>query len=497
MFFQIAVGVLMFSDYVYHRWTENDDAAAARGKPGEMSVPRTMEGAPLPLIYGTFRVQSPVLAWVGNWFTEPLSGRFKYFLDYLWMVGVPFNGGTASLVAIYAGNINVPLLLRDTSVDPAAWNHPGRTRYLAHNATEVFGGDGKGGGIQGEVAFFDGRSTQRLSDGINHGDFTIDYTEVQAYLTGDRPAPGDPNTVYSSLDASLIPGYRNQALCFLYSWGGSESPTILAYSFVVRALSTGSASDLGNSLADDADPAAVIYDLLTSPWGKLALPTSKIDLVSFAAASTTLVSENHGYSMAVETTTDATQIIGDILRQIDGVMYEEPTTGKMELHLVRNDYNLADLTDINPDNAILTEYSVQAWSETFNQVRVMFTDRANAYAEGVATGQNGANVMNQGGKLRSTDIRFAGCCERALAQRLASRELAATTRPLAKATVVVDRSFYLARPGQVFTLTWPELGISGMVMRVARVDLGQLHKGEITLNLMRDVFDAAQGAFPI
>jgi len=36
-----------------------------------------------------------------------------------------------------------------------------------------------------------------------------------------------------------------------------------------------------------------------------------------------------------------------------------------------------------------------------------------------------------------------------------------------------------------------------MVMRVVRVDRGQLHKGEITLDLIRDLFDVQLGAFPV
>jgi hypothetical protein len=68
---------------------------------------------------------------------------------------------------------------------------------------------------------------------------------------------------------------------------------------------------------------------------------------------------------------------------------------------------------------------------------------------------------------------------------------------MVKATAMVNRSFYLTRPGDVLSFTWPQLGISKMAMRVARVDLGQLHAGEITLDLIRDIFDVSVGAFPV
>jgi hypothetical protein len=158
-----------------------------------------------------------------------------------------------------------------------------------------------------------------------------------------------------------------------------------------------------------------------------------------------------------------------------------------------------ELDDINPDNAEPGNgswYSIQGWSETINQVRVTFTDRDANYGDGVVVGQNMANVIAQGGKLRSTDIHFPGCCTKTLANRLASRELAVVSRPMVKATVVVNRQFHDKVPGDVVTFTWPKLNIDRMVMRIVSIDLGQLHSNQITLNLMRDVFDVSNGAFP-
>jgi hypothetical protein len=130
-----------------------------------------------------------------------------------------------------------------------------------------------------------------------------------------------------------------------------------------------------------------------------------------------------------------------------------------------------------------------------NQVRVRFTDRLNDHADGLAIGQNQANVIGQGGKLRSLELTFVGCTSRAVAESIASRELGAASRPIVKATVIVNRSFYAKRPGDVVTLTWPELGVDHMIMRIVRIDLGQLHDGKIKIDMIRDVFDVKLGAF--
>lgn len=497
-------GGLLLGDFIYHRWLEPKPPPL---QPGAMSVPQTTEGSIVPLIYGTCRVRAPVLAWIGNWGADAIGSdpidHFIYFVNTLWIVGVPFYHGTASFVNIYASDRLLNIIPRGAPVgDDIHYDTAGRTRFLTHDPTgsevdlKFFGGPGQGGGIAGEIAFYDGRTSQLISDGTNHGDKNLDKTEIQAYLTGDSPSAGIPNQVYSSIDAAEIPSYRGMALCFLYAWGGAETPVQVSYSFEVKALSTGSASDLGRSLEFDADPASVIIDLLTSPFGKCALPLSKIDTASFGAASLTLYNEGHGYSRAIEQPDDAIAIINDVLKQTDGVLYEEPTTGLIEYHLIRADYTIESLTDINPDNAQLQNYQVQGWSETINQVRLTYTSRQNNYNDAQIIAQNPANVAYQGGKLRSVDVHYVGCSTPELAQKLASRELAATSTPIAKATVVVSREFYAARPGHVFTFTWPELGIDHMVMRAARANLGQLHDGKITLDLMRDIFDATLGAFP-
>jgi hypothetical protein len=241
-------------------------------------------------------------------------------------------------------------------------------------------------------------------------------------------------------------------------------------------------------------------DLLTSPWGKLALPIAKIDLPSFQAASLTLFNEGHGYSRSIEQTDDAWTIITDVLRQIDAVLYPEPTTGRFVLKLIRNDYDITKALDVNPSNMQPPKsgwYVVSSYSETLNQVRVTWTDRTANYANNIAIGQDPANVVGQGQKLRALDLHFVGCTNRTLATQLASRELTVVSQPLAKATVVVNRTFYAKRLGDVVTLTWPELGISKMVMRIARIDFGQLHGGSITMDLLRDVFDQTLGAYPV
>ena len=494
MWFQIAAGLLMFGEFVYYGTRD-----APHPPPAQFSLPKTDEGSAIPIVYGTCRVRSAPLAWAGNWDPEPTGGVNVYSLNMLWVVGAPFTNGTMALASIYVNNFKLILLPFTPPVGVIPGPFTGQSTFTTSNGFNLFGGPGLGGGIVGTVEFWDGRSTQTISNGL-HGGPGSHASTIQAYVSGDIPTSPPAPFVLGSVDPTLIPGYRNLALCFLSAWEIGETAQMVPYSFEVTSLSSGSAADMGRSLPNDADPAAVLYDLLTGVWGRLALGTDKLNIGSFQTASLTLYGEGHGYSRAIETTDDATIVIGDVLRQINGIIFQEPTTGQLTLKLIRNDYDVNILPTVNPDNARPDGsgwYQVSGWSETLNQIRVIYTNRASAYADDQAIAQNAANVTAQGGKLRSMDVRFAGCSSADLARKLAARELNAVSRPQATASVVVNRSFYGIRPGDVVRFTWPQLGISNMVMRVANVDLGQLHKGEIALKMIRDVFDTQIGAFPV
>jgi putative tail protein len=502
MWFEIIAATIIVGSWVYHRWIEDHPSAP---KPPSLTLPRVDEGTPLPLIYGTVRVRTPVLIWSGNHFqpgeTHDTIGHTgtivmnHYSFDALFVLGIPFFGGQTVFNAAWAGDTPL-VLLQDVEAQPNsfAFSIPQITSPVPPALDQRMIVNG---------VFYPGSATQDVTDGANCRDpassglffDSIGYDNV-TQSTSYRAA-----LLENSDDITLVPGHRNIAVAYMHI-GLGASPSVPAFSFQLKSLSTGTSSDLGNSMADDADPAAVIYDILTAPW-KLGLSPSLIDIPSFQAASATLFSESHGYSRYIDQSQDADSIIADILKQIDGLIYQEPTTGKLVLKLFRADYGsppFALIDNLNPDNARpagSSWYTIQGWGELPNQVQLTWTDRANNYADGVAIAQDEGAINTQGSRIRSVSLRMIGCCIGTLAQKLASRELAAVSRPAVKATMIVDRRFYTKRPGDVVTLTWPQLGITTMPMRIVRVDLGQLHAGDITLDLYRDIYDVSLGAFPV
>lgn len=530
MWFEVIVGAVMLGSYIYHRWIEEHPALPV---PPQVTVPRTAEGSPLPLVYGQCRIRSPVSVWAGNYFAPgtvytpwnriPGEGSGStssfYSVDILLCLGIPFYSTAAAGVTFvstlrgaWVGDTPLRMTINSVTGTPAQACFGG----VGDTNPNDLGKDFSFTGI-----YYRGTWDQSVLDGSTaYGTTPVTIPDMSLMRPDPSQTHGfwpdghyyDYTVAGTSAFAAFkqanvdgqIPGCRGQIMMFAHV-ALSQSPSLPAFQFEILSTQTGSASDLGNSftfdeagVSFDADPAAVILDLLTGPWGKVGLPMSQIHLPSFQAVSNTLFAEQHGYSRAFEQPADADAMIRDVLAQIDGFLYQEPTTGQLALGLVRFDYDPSTLDDINPSNMESPGpgwYTVQGWAEVPNQVRVTYRNRSDNYAESVEVAQDPSLIATNGGRIRSVSVRYEGCCVTTIAQQLAARELAAVGRPMVRATVVVDRSFHAKRPGGVMTLTWPKLGISGMVMRIAAIDFGLLHSGKIRMSLMRDVFDQKVGAF--
>lgn len=478
------------SKWLYHRAVP--DAPQQPQTTGEV-LPAVAEGTPLLLVYGRCRVRTPILVWSGNAFTvgTHYTGGFgatvadHASIDLLFVLGSTFGNGLATLTQIRAGDALASLAYGAVtpSVQRFNWNRaPPSTSDLVIDGVFLGGTTDQNVNRTGLSAI--SPDTGTFHDGVNYAS-----TGGSTYRAV---------AVYSGTTLAQIPGYRNQMVAFMHVGLGLQ-PQIPAFSFEVLSLSTGTPVDLGHSLANDADPAAVILDILITQWNRCGLPISSVDLDSFKAASATLFTEGNGYSRCIESGTDARSIVLEILKQINGVLFVDPVTSLITLRLIRKDYDISTLDDINPDNCDAPApgwLSVSGWAEQPNQVKVTYTNRADNYAQAVKNAQNQAGIQVGGGRLRSLSVSYPGCCTDTLAAKLAARDLNEASRPLVKATVKVDQRFRNKRIGDVVTLTWPEENISLMPMRITRVNRGKPGASRITLDLMHDVFDAPTGAFP-
>lgn len=243
----------------------------------------------------------------------------------------------------------------------------------------------------------------------------------------------------------------------------------------------------------DMNPAHIIRECLTDTvWG-MGTPASAIDDAAFAAAADTLFAENFGLSLLWVRQSKIEDFVQEILDHIQGVLYVDPSTGLLTLSLVRGDYDAGTLEELTPDNCDLTNFSRKLWGDIVNEIIVTWTNPENEQEETI-TVQDDASIATQGGVV-SDSRNYYGVRNPQLAMDLAMRDLRSAGQPLASCTAEVSREFWSKRPASVIKLTWPEYGISELVMRVQSVEYGKPGDPTIKLDLMEDVYGLDIGEY--
>ena len=438
----------------------------------ESSLPIADEGSPIPLVYGRVELKSPNCIWYGNYFAvknlKAVDQGFKedaiVIQSYSYALGVDMAlclGPDVTCHFVIANDKFVDQIENTTAVASFSLYRP-----------QIFGGVTAAGGIIGDGTFYSGEVGQPIDA----------YVEsiVQDNETGDP--------------TELVPGYTGIAHIVFERTIWGTSPSMPALSFVVsrytNTLGLSAAQNLIGTDDRELNPAEALYDLLTNGFGGAGLATSDIDTASFTAAATVLALENNGISLVISSPNDAKAVVQEILRQIDGILYQEPDTAKIVLKLIRDDYTLSATPLFNESNVLeVKTLASTSWQDTYNQVRLTYFERkSNGDKKTTTMVQDMANIGMQGGKVRSIDVTYPGVYDPPNANQIATRELSLYSVPLLKATITANRDGASLRPGDVFRLSWEEYGIVSLPVRVNRINFGSLVDGKIVLDVVQDRF---------
>lgn len=432
---------------------------------GDFKFPTAIEGRAIPIVWGTVQIAGPNVVWWGDlnsrkqtesiktglWSSKRITTGFEYDIGLQMALCL---GRVDRLTRIWVGDVVVAEgLIQDGT-------------YLVDDPKLFGGGKFGNGGMVGTFRVHSGSPTQ----------------DVNAYLSTKQ----DP----------CVP---HRGVCYVVWERGyvGNSSNIKPMKFeVIRNPNGLGLPDDHHIVNGDANPACVIYEWMTDDdWG-LGIPAGDIDTASFLAAGETLFTEGNGFGFILDRFTEGVDLLKLIQEQIDGVVYLDPTDGKFHLSLARADYDV-DLIPQLEDPHILEvqEFARGTWEQTSNQVRVKYTDRSRDYFDTFAPAHDLGNQRIQGGELVSLSLDFPGVKTPSLAAYLASRELRQLSVPLAKATVVVDRTFYGLTPNSVVAWTDANLGFLKLPMRVLRIDYGSLDDGRIVLQLVQDVFKFSAAFF--
>ena len=436
----------------------------------DFEVPTADAARSIPVVFGSVKVTGPNVIWYGNLGAEPFQIAGQDF-------GYYYSLGLALAVCFGPVDSVDGLLFEDRSAGWSFVSGDAHVRTYAFANTTLYGGNTTGGGVKGNAECFLGTDGQPTS------------TYLQA--AADADWPGLPRLCYLVLHGGYKPQYGGVYL------GTSAYVKPMAVLVTRCPNSLGLPSDhhrMSVAGGYDANPACMLYEILTdATWG-LGLPASSLDTDSFVAAGETLFAEGLGLAMILEQGSEASETLREILRHIDAGLSTDPSTGKLRLKLIREDYDVGTLPVLDESCLSELELSRGSWSETFNVAKVTYSSRADGWTPRVAQWQNLANLQVQGVTV-ATQVDFRGLTNAHSAGLVVARVAKAVSFPFAKIRARANRRAWALRAGDVFLLDWPPLGITGLVCRVTRPASGTLEDGQLTIEAVQDSFSVSGTAY--
>lgn len=318
------------------------------------------------------------------------------------------------------------------------------------------------------------------------------------------PAGGTGCTVNLTYGAKLqseqgdTPAYHD--LCYFAPYEEATylgtSSSIKPWKFEIGRYPNGLSLTGGKERVDfGANPACVIYEILTNTdWG-YGIDAAEIDATQFVAVASDLYDEGNGFSFLLDRPENLDDLLNRVEEQIDGLVRRNRSSKKYELKLIRDDYDINTVPELDGSNVLSIEtFTRSSYDGTTNQVRVPFSDSNDQYKETYGFAQDMANVRIVGYNT-TAQLNYPGVKTAALANAIAWRKLRTLAIPLAQATLLCDRSVYALQAGDPFGLTDADLGFDRLPMRVKRVTDGDLVDGTIRIEAVQDVFKSAAGVF--
>lgn len=401
-----------------------------------------------------------------------MGGGKKQTLGYSYFMGLHMG--------VCKGPIDA--LLSIMAADRVAWTgNVTESGSIYVNAPELFGGTKREGGIQGVLDVMFGEPTQEKND----------------YLVAQL---GERQPAYRGIFSTV----------FRKGLVAAMNPYLKPWAYRVRRVKKGWESgacwyeakaevDVGDGIKC-ANPAHVVYEILTDTEDGMGYPAGELDAESFEDGADLFHSEGLGLWVKWMQSEKIDDMLRNVLDHANAFVIQDPRTLKFRLVPMRNDYLLSELPSFGPKlgadanvggitydvPCVLEEFERSTIEEAVNEVTVTW-DNSRDNLEGSITIQNLAAIQAAGGVVNQTKA-YACAPTEAIAARLAQRDVDVLSATLARIRLRCDRRAFDAFPGQVIKLSWPPLGIYNVPVRVLRVTTGNISGGEITIEGTEDVF---------
>jgi hypothetical protein len=452
-----------------------------RIEPDTFDMPDVREGGVYPIVFGTCWVNNSIVNWWGDLATQPIYEKYyernwygkkkkKYVqVGNKYGVGIHFRicqGVCDGIKQIKVG-------------EAVAWPDPtDKTVLQADGATSttinepnLFGGDDKDGGITGTVAFQYGGAAQT----------------PDSYLV-----------THLGSDISASRGFTGAVLRRVYQ---GNSPYLKKWGFLIKRVDTltdGSTQwypSKAEPITGTLNPVHMIRECMTNTnWG-LGYHTSLFDSTIWEGVADTLYTEGFGLSMKWDSDNQSIEkFIGEILRHIYGVLYQDAETGDFVLKLLRDDYSVGGLETFNEHDASISDYVITVPHEVPSTIWLKYWNMLDNIA--VSISDDDIALMDvQGGKTVAMEKEYLGVTSDALASKLAARERLIVSVFPYSATLKAKRTMAHLRPGDVINFAYAPYSITQIILRVIDVGFGTLDDEHVILKCISDVFALEDGLY--
>lgn len=310
---------------------------------------------------------------------------------------------------------------------------------------------------------FDGSSDyeELTLSGVNEGGLVRVYrgTEDQERISATDPY----------YDTGM--NYRNVCWALHYDfWINRGTPTPKTYQYIIRRLprcerdnlttveeiETRGSIDPTHPSYYQANPAAVVYEIITNKlWGRKE-SSDLIDEASFIATSQYFKAKNIGISFTLDSPEKLGSILDGLRMQLKLILTWKNGTYKMRCLLDPQETSETILT-LTSDDVEGLRVMRPLWPSTTNEVRAEFNSRDKLYKGDVVHVQNQANIELTG-RVNSASSTLRSFTDFNLANKMATRILMEASYPAAMATFYINRFKSNLEIGDCVRIIWKEWG---------------------------------------
>ncbi|MCL4180630.1 MAG: hypothetical protein KJ072_23145 [Verrucomicrobia bacterium] len=313
-------------------------------------------------------------------------------------------------------------------------------------------------------------------------DITIESRGNVRLYWGTETQGQDPLLATSG---TVHPAYRGQAyLVFDQLFFGRDRTNAPNIEVLVERWPNAPWLPTPNSIEDDVNPVIPLWDLWTNPRCGLGLPESRLDMDALAAAGEALNTEGIGVSPVITRAFNFRQFLVELCECFDAYPTYD-SQGRLGLALVRE----SSATPVTVEPADLVDaptLNPQGWPDTFNETFVRFTNRDKRFQEDSVAYRDRGNFQITQAVLSQTLSRL-WITRQGVAQKIANAAGRVAAQPMLAGSMQVRKSKAVGLTvGGLFSLSFPQSGVDGVLCRVERLTLPAPGQATATVQFRED-----------